>query len=337
MKVFLCAAILFLATVLSAQYNTGFDDWPIIAEGEWTYDSPEGSWSSSGCYCNFGNTLSGLRKIGFNDPGDHLQLPSVSYPERVRFQARTSTGSAAELAVEYLDGGTWVVAGACPVLTEEFTLCDIPLDAPGEDVPLRIVMTAFGNSVFLDDLEVGRTFLPVSLAAFTATAEGGSVQLRWRTLSERNNARFIVQRSRDARHFKDIATRAGGGNATLPRNYLFRDENPGEGLWYYRLRQQDHDGRSSYSDVVSVHIRVGAPLLTLFPTVVRDRLTIRLQPASREAYVEVVDRQGMRLGRQRIPPHTGEWQLHLSHLASGRYYLLFTGQEGRQVRAFVKS
>ena len=102
---------------------------------------------------------------------------------------------------------------------------------------------------------VQATPLPVELTAFTATATGPSaVRLAWATASEKNSARFEVERSADGRTFAPISTVATAGNSSSARAYALTDEKlpTGAATLYYRLRQVELDGTASYSPVRTV-------------------------------------------------------------------------------------
>ena len=95
--------------------------------------------------------------------------------------------------------------------------------------------------------------LPVSYTSFFGKAEGNDVLLNWKTGSESDNDLFLIERALDGRHFSE-AGRVKGRNDNRGATYQFRDEQPGIGLMYYRLKQIDTDGSSRYSVIVKVTI-----------------------------------------------------------------------------------
>lgn len=99
--------------------------------------------------------------------------------------------------------------------------------------------------------------LPVTLVKFTAAYKHPGVMLSWQTASEQNNAFFIVERSTDAVHFKEISRRKGAGDSKVLQHYSFTDPQPRVGINYYRLKQTDINGNFAYSPVKSV--TVGSP------------------------------------------------------------------------------
>jgi len=100
--------------------------------------------------------------------------------------------------------------------------------------------------------------LPVELTSFTASANTSGVVLNWTTASEINNHGFEIERSRDNETFYRIGFVQGTGTTTEAQSYSFIDdiEYSGVKTYYYRLRQVDLDGRSQYSEVVTVDFDV---------------------------------------------------------------------------------
>jgi hypothetical protein len=94
--------------------------------------------------------------------------------------------------------------------------------------------------------------LPIDLLSFTAEAKDAYVQLNWVTVSEINNDYFNIERSSDAINFTSISTINGAGNSSQILNYSTVDHAPLNGKAYYRLKQTDYDGKSSYSNITTI-------------------------------------------------------------------------------------
>jgi hypothetical protein len=95
--------------------------------------------------------------------------------------------------------------------------------------------------------------LPVALVQFTGTSENGNAILNWSTASEINNDYFIVEKSPDGVMFSAIAKIDGAGNSNNILSYEYIDKDPSD-LNYYRLKQYDFDGATSYSDIIKVSL-----------------------------------------------------------------------------------
>ena len=78
------------------------------------------------------------------------------------------------------------------------------------------------------------------------------IELRWATASERDAARFELQRSNDGVSFEKIGQLAANGTSYYPLNYRFWDKHPTLGKNYYRLRQVDFDEKSALSNIVEI-------------------------------------------------------------------------------------
>ena len=103
--------------------------------------------------------------------------------------------------------------------------------------------------------------VPVEMLIFTASVRNSQVQLLWSTASELNNRGFEIERSvNDASNFTTVGFVDGKGNSTEISYYSFND-NPqisGANQVYYRLKQIDFDGTSTYSNIVNVSYDVPA-------------------------------------------------------------------------------
>ncbi len=101
--------------------------------------------------------------------------------------------------------------------------------------------------------------LPVELVNFTASVEGNSVILNWRTETETNNYGFEIERKMsdsEQSGWKEIGFVKGAGNSNSPKSYSFTDNVSASGKYSYRLKQIDLDGSYEYSQTVEVEINV---------------------------------------------------------------------------------
>lgn len=116
-----------------------------------------------------------------------------------------------------------------------------------------------GFSVFA--VAQSNTPLPVELLYFEGMNEGDHNVLRWATATELNNDFFTLERSTNGATFEAIATVDGAGTSIQPLNYLQVDANPAVGENYYRLRQTDFNGQTSYSGIVLLYYYPGNVIL----------------------------------------------------------------------------
>lgn len=97
--------------------------------------------------------------------------------------------------------------------------------------------------------------LPITGLDLTVRLSGNTAVVNWRTLTEINTRHFEVERSVDGRNFQYVGTVRAAGNSSAPRTYSSQDFLADEGLYYYRIKAVDRDGKTSYSGVRSVNYR----------------------------------------------------------------------------------
>ena len=112
-----------------------------------------------------------------------------------------------------------------------------------------LLSTSPSSNFSVDNLNDIPVTLPVTLVFFTATRHNDEAVLQWETAQEQNSSNFIIERSSDGISFGAIGNVAAAGNSNTPLNYSFTDLEPGKNNNYYRLRQTDLDGKSTYSAV----------------------------------------------------------------------------------------
>jgi hypothetical protein len=239
-------------------------------------------------------------------------------------QPAVNTGLSVSLALSYRDAELNGIPEANLLLFKSET------STAGPWAPQRqATLDAATNTVSLTGIAsfslwtLGNTAapLPVELAAFTATAEGPAARLRWTTASEKNSARFDIERSLDGQQFSRVGELAAQGTKTSLTDYTYLDPHtlippyPHTPL-YYRLRQVDLDGTASYSPVHSVTLE-GKTLLTLYPNPAHGTVAVGGLAAS--TAVEVFDALG-RVVAQATADAAGTAQLALpAGLAAGMY------------------
>ncbi|GAB5419317.1 MAG: hypothetical protein Crog4KO_27460 [Crocinitomicaceae bacterium] len=90
------------------------------------------------------------------------------------------------------------------------------------------------------------TVLPVTFDDFWAGCDSDeNIQLNWKTISEVNNDRFILERASEDLQFQDVAEVSGSGTTTNSMEYSYVDRDA-LATAYYRLSQVDYDGSRTY-------------------------------------------------------------------------------------------
>ncbi|MDJ0363844.1 Ig-like domain-containing protein [Hymenobacter sp. H14-R3] len=192
---------------------------------------------------------------------------------------------------------------------------------------------AGSNNIASYTIPVSSSPLPVQLATFTAIRAGTSAQLDWITASELNNAYFAIERSITglATSFVAIDKVAGHGSLATATAYRFVDRNAvavGQ-LVYYRLRQVDASGTSSYSPVRIISFAASHAILSLYPNPTAGpgtSLDLSQLPATNTYQVRIVDATGRAL-RQWVLAGGQPQPLPVADLAAGIYLVLVSGTQ----------
>ncbi len=180
-----------------------------------------------------------------------------------------------------------------------------------------------GAYYFFDDVRIEPANpLPVELLSFNALSEEDQVRTVWETASEINNDFFTVERSDDLENWIKIGHVDGAGNSTETHNYSLIDYRPLTGVSYYRLKQTDFDGETSYSEVRSVQrSNYSEPQIHPIPT--RAQVTVEadwdiLGP------IQIIDQMGHDLTSEVTiteGPNKYVRFIDLSEFPAGVYYL----------------
>ena len=198
------------------------------------------------------------------------------------------------------------------------------------DVGVTITIKAARKSVVLiDNVSISSgSPLPVELTRFDATIKGQSVNVSWATASEKNNDHFDVQRSATGDEFTTISTVKGQGNSSSAHEYTFTDGHPLAGQTYYRLRQVDIDGSSSYSPVVAVQRSFVA---AAYPNPTTGSITL---PASSDPICyRVLNNMGQILLSGQ---GAGSEQLNISSIPRGTFFLELTSTTGSHTQRLLR-
>ena len=161
--------------------------------------------------------------------------------------------------------------------------------------------------------------LPVTLASLKAGKVDDKVMVIWATAAEINNNYFEVLRSNDGVNFEVIGTVQGNGNSNVLINYQFADQNPENGMNFYRLRQVDFDGTTTLTEIVEVNAGNQAQI-SLYPNPANtnDQIQIR-SDVDAPMTVEVYSMAGQLVSQ--ASSNNGSLSLAANQLAKGMYVL----------------
>lgn len=124
--------------------------------------------------------------------------------------------------------------------------------------------TAFNNASpsFLRNQNGSLTLV---LMEFSVSNTDKSVQLKWKAQQENNNDLYIVERSGDAHTWQKINTLNAVPTASTAQQYSYSDQQPLNGISYYRLRVINKDGKFGFTPIKAVRIWQDVKDAILYP------------------------------------------------------------------------
>jgi hypothetical protein len=243
------------------------------------------------------------------------------------------------VSLEYrINGGTWIGApghyncGATDGFNSTTVIYDLSGSGSttynsgcipkGNTLELRITTQAWASDEYwkIDNIEVGCMsciILPISLTYFSGTClENNEIDFVWETASESNNNYFTLEKTVDGINFEEIARIEGAGNSYSVKNYSYKLDNLRNFENYFRLKQTDYDGNSTYSNIISAICSEGNKL-QIYPN--PSNGTFIVSGYSRNAHLVVFND----LGQHILTKETTEYssQLDLSNYSDGIYFL----------------
>ena len=172
--------------------------------------------------------------------------------------------------------------------------------------------------------------LPVELVSFSAVVEKGNVVLNWQTTTEVNNYGFEIEKSKGkGEKWEKISFVDGHGTTNAPQRYSYTDK-PGSGIFWFRLKQIDRDGKFEYSSIVEADLSapVTFGLEQNYPNPFNPATTIRYglpqQANVRLAVYDVIGREVATLVNETKEAGSYEVTFTTQPLASGVYLCRLT-------------
>ncbi|MBC6611034.1 T9SS type A sorting domain-containing protein [Hymenobacter sp. BT507] len=253
--------------------------------------------------------------------------------------------SGANLAQATILGGSTGRQALSFIATQDFDWVELTTTNTVGSVQDTRIYYAFAEELrgfFPENLVNPTNPLPVELAAFTVRATSQGAELHWKTASEKDNSRFVVERAVQQGSeavFQAIGQVAGSGTTTTAQQYRYLDATAAEqstGTVYYRLRQVDTNGNESFSPVVAATFegQTLAVSLQLAPNpagaaeMVRVLIGSARETTGRQQLV-VYDAQGRQVNAVVVTDRTT--LLPTQNLGQGLYHVVLLNASGQRL------
>jgi hypothetical protein len=165
--------------------------------------------------------------------------------------------------------------------------------------------------------------LPIELMEFKSECREQSILVSWKTASETNTSKFIIEKSFDLITFFEIESISAAGNSNSLLSYSFDDKNLTGMPCYYRLSQIDLCGLSTLSETIYIDCPFASEslIMSLFPNPVSDVLNVKIENGDIAKYfIELVNDCGKTVFVDKFMG-ASEYHVDISHLAPGVYTL----------------
>lgn len=172
---------------------------------------------------------------------------------------------------------------------------------------------------------------PVTLYDFNVKKAGESAVLNWATATESVNKGFVIERSQDTKTFEEVgfvSTKAENNTSNQKLSYNFQDRQPANGENFYRLKQVDLDGKTTYSEVKSVIFETASDI-AIYPNPANGQFNIKgIQATDVLVITNSLGQQVL----QQVANGTSV-QLNLSGYANGIYDVTILDANGNRVQS----
>lgn len=200
-----------------------------------------------------------------------------------------------------------------------------------------VIYNGTGNDVL--NVVANLAPLPVSFLFFEANKAGEDVQLIWKVSDEENVNGYYIERSANGISWETIGFEAFQPVSAAINIYGFRDESPQKGINYYRIRQQDIDGKIQYSVTRTVRMNIKSMQVRLYPVPAKDVLKVNIQSTiNAPAMIKITDILGRTIRHSGIQLRTGGQteEIPVSNMKSGMYLIEIQGSDYKWSGKFIK-
>jgi hypothetical protein len=157
--------------------------------------------------------------------------------------------------------------------------------------------------------------LPLIYSSFNVSLNNNQVAIDW-TIEDANNVNgFYVEKSSDNKNWQEVDFIVYRSNEA---NYSTIDPSPAPGINYYRIREQDMNGKDNYSSIKMVSVS-SSTKISVWPNPARDVVYVQNNGNNNNVNAEIFDQFGKRMASTIL--HQGNNAVNVSNLPNGTYII----------------
>ncbi|WP_375562463.1 T9SS type A sorting domain-containing protein [Bernardetia sp. OM2101] len=187
--------------------------------------------------------------------------------------------------------------------------------------------------------------LPLELTEFDGEKVKDQNLLHWATAREFNTSHFEIERSNDAMDFVKIGDLKCGNKKMENQIYQYWDDEPQNGINYYRLKQVDLDGTFTYTKTIAIDnqgVITKFEIQKIYPNPAQNTVNFvfAIPSSNSDIQLEIFDSNGKSVAKNTENYEKGiqNFNQNLSSFSKGLYILRISNLKTGQVltEKFVK-
>jgi hypothetical protein len=179
------------------------------------------------------------------------------------------------------------------------------------------------------------TALPVTWLFVKAEAKTEGAIISWATGSEQNVQSFVIEYSSNGTVFTTAGQVQATGNAA-GSSYSYKHTGTFSGVAYYRIKQVDNNGASSYSKTIALLFQNKLQSAVLFPNPANQIINIALPLQQHVKSLRIYDSGGRLIKSMQVSGTQSVLSIPVNGLSKGQYRVIIETNKGQTTLPFLK-